>query len=255
MNGMFFPKTLSSSGIGSSFCHNLFFLILALAALSAHALFAGACGGPVLQLGWFTATQGKSQHVDIQGLIGDDFSVSTSSDQNFLVGAGYYFDGLEIAQTSLLYGINAFYLAPTKVKGHVTQEDLFTNLSYHYSRTNYPIYFSTKALLHCGSQDVTVDLGIGPNIVHTKGFKEHSLDGGVTIPDAHLFSGKSVVAFSATAGLGWRINHVFENFSCEIDYRFFYLGQGKLKKSNSQLRNTLRTGYSYGNALFFSISM
>lgn len=240
----------------SSFCHNMFIIILGLASLNSAALLAGNCGGPVLHAGWFTATHGKSQHVDIQGLIGDDFSVKKSSDQNFLIGVGYYFDGLEIAQTSLLYGVNAFYLAPTKVKGNIIQEDLFTNLSYHYSRTNYPIYFAAKALIHCSMyNDVVVDLGIGPNIVSTKGFKERSLDGGITIPDAHIFSGKSVVAFSATAGLGWRINEVLGNFSLEIDYRFFYLGQGELKKINNQLKNTLRTGNSYGNALFFSISM
>lgn len=226
------------------------------ASLNPYALLADDCGGPVLQLGWFTATQGKSQHVDIEGLIGDDFSVKKSSSQNFLIGVGYYFKGLDITRTSIQYGINAFYLAPTKVKGYVTQEDLFTNLSYHYSRTNYPIYFATKALIHCNwCNDIAIDLGIGPNIVITNGFREKSIDGGITIPDKHMFSGKSVVTFTVTAGLGWRINEVLGNFSFEIDYRFFYLGQGKLKKVNAQLKNTLHTGNSYGNALFISISL
>lgn len=244
-------------GSKSSFYHNLSIIFLGLAAcLNPLAIHACDCGGPVLQLGWFTAKQGKSQHVNIKGLIGDDFNVKKSSDQNFLVGAGYYFDGPDIAQTRILYGVNAFYLAPTTIRGHVIQEDLFTNLSYRYSRTNYPIYFAAKALFPCSlCSDVSIDLGIGPNIVNTKGFKERSLDGGITIPDTHLFSGKSVVAFSATAGLGLRINEFFGNFSFEIDYRFFYLGQGELKKINNQVRNTLRTGNSYGNALFLSISM
>lgn len=239
------------------FCRSVFVSILGcLAAFSPFIIIAGECGGPVFQLGWFTATQGKSQHVDIEGLIGDDFSVHKSSDQNVLVGAGYFFEGLEIAQTSLLYGINAFYLAPTQVKGDVTQEDLFTNLSYRYYRTNYPIYFAAKALVHWDQcNDVVIDLGIGPNIISTHGFKERSLDGGITIPDAHIFAGKTVVAFSATAGLGWRLNNLLGSVSLEIDYRFFYLGQGELKKNNSQLRNTLRTGNSYGNALFLSISL
>lgn len=220
------------------------------------AILAGECGEPILQIGWFTATQGKSQHVNIQGLIGDDFSVKKSSDQNLLVGVGYYLNGPDICQTSLLYGVNAFYLAPTQVKGNVTQENFATNLSYHYSRTNYPIYLAGKALIHCNScSDVVIDLGIGPNIVNTRGFKEQSLDGGITIPDPHTFSGKSVVAFSATAGLGWRIHNALGNLSLEINYRFFYLGQGELKKNNNQFRNTLHTGNSYGNALFLSISM
>lgn len=234
----------------------LVILLILIASLNPLAILADLCGEPVLQLGWFTATQGKSQHIDIQGLIGDNFSVKKSSDQNLLVGVGYYFDGLDYSQVSIRYGINAFYLAPTKVRGDVTQEDLFTNLSYHYSRTNYPIYFAAKALIPCWMcSDIAVDLGIGPNIVSTRGFKEKSLDGGITIPDAHIFSGKNVIVFSATAGLGWRMNNIWENLSLEIDYRFFYLGQGELKKVNSQVRNTLHTGNSYANALFFSISL
>lgn len=227
-----------------------------LACLNPLPLQSGICGEPVLQLGGYTVTQGKSQHIDIEGLIGDDFSVKKSSDQNFLIGIGYYFNWFDAPKWNLKYGINAFYLAPTKVKGHVTQEDLFTNLSYHYSRTNYPIYIAAKALFPCFMcSDIAIDLGIGPNIVNTRGFKERSLDGGITIPDAHLFSGKTVVSFSATAGLGWRMKNIFGNRSLEIDYRFFYLGKGELKKGNNQVKNTLHTGNSYANALFFSISI
>lgn len=219
-------------------------------------------GEAVLQLGGFTTTQGKSQHVDIEGLIGDTFKVKKSTAQNLLVGAGYYLHGFDVdmgscgrADASFLYGINAFYLLPTQVKGVVVQEDLFTNLSYKYSRANYPIYLATKALIHFGAcQELTIDLGIGPNIVATSGFKEKSLDDGITLPD-HIFTGKTTVVFSATAGLGWRLHHLFGNFSLEINYRFFYLGEGELKKVNNQIENRLRTGNSYGNSLFVSISI
>lgn len=238
------------------FYQNLSIIILSFATLYPQKALTSDCGGPVIQVGWFTATQGKSQHVDIDGLIGDDFSVSKSSDQNILVGIGYHFDGCDICQTSILYGINAFYLAPTTVSGKVTQEDIFTNLSYHYSRTNYPIYFDVKALIHFNElHDLVIDIGIGPNFVHTSGFKERSLDGGITIPDKHVFSATNSVAFSATLGLGWRINEVFNNLSLEIDYRFFYLGEGRLKKHNSQIKNSLHTGNSYANALILSISL
>lgn len=234
----------------------LIMMLGVMASLNPLPIQADICGEPVLQIGWFAASQGKSQHIDIEGLIGDDFSVHHSWDQNLLVGAGYYFNGFYAPQACIKYGINVFYLAPTKVKGDVTQEDLFTNLSYHYSRTNYPIYFAVKALIPCiVHPDIVIDLGIGPNIVCTSGFKERSLDGGITIPDRHIFSGKNVVVFSATAGLGWRINNVFGNHSIEIDYRFFYLGKGELKKVNNQVKNTLRTGNSYANAILFSISI
>jgi len=241
----------------SSYFSKLFLTLGIVTSLTSNKILAFDCdGGPVLQVGWFTATQGKSQHIDIEGLIGDDFSVKQSSDQNVLVGLGYYFDGFDLPQATIQYGVNAFYLAPTQVSGNVTQEDLFTNLSYHYSRTNYPIYLAAKALIHCFiEQDLTIDLGIGPNILSTGNFKEKSLDGGITIPDAHLFSSKTTVAFSATVGLGWRIQNIFENISLEFDYRFFYLGEGEFKKANNQLINTLKTGNSYGNSLFLSISL
>lgn len=191
------------------------------ASLSPCALLANNWGGPVLQAGWFTATQGKSQHVGIDGLIGDDFTVSKPSDQNFLVGVGYYFNALDRSWLDILYGLNAFYLAPLKVKGSVIQESMFSNLSYQYSRTNYPIYAATKMLIHCLSRcDITIDLGMGVNIVSTGNFREKSFDGEVVIPDESIFDGKTSAVFSATAGLGWRV-HVLKHLFLEIDYRFF----------------------------------
>ncbi len=239
-----------------SFCHKFLIILWSFtASLNPLAAFVDIPGDPVFQLGWFSATQGKSQHINIDGLIGDDFSVKKCSDQNILFGVGYYFDWLNSPNVDLRYGINAFYLAPTKVTGNVTQESLFTNLSYQYSCTNYPIYFAAKALIPCNTRyDLTIDLGIGPNVMSVGGFKENSLDGGLTVPDV-LFSRKNVVVFSATAGVGVRINNVLGNLALEIDYRFFYLGQGELKKASSQLKNTLQTGNCYANALFFSISI
>jgi hypothetical protein len=240
----------------SSFSHKMFILILGLmASVTPQTLHACFCGEFVLQAGWFWASQGKSQHIDIDGLIGSDFKVKKSHDQNALIGVGYYLNGLDWYQVTLQYGINAFYLAPMKVKGHIKQENLFNNLAYHYTRTNYPIYFATKALIHCGCDyDLVIDLGIGPNIVSTRRYHERSLDDGITNP-SHPFSGKIVATFSATAGVGWRINNLFENCSLEIDYRFFYLGQGELKKVNNKVRNTLRTGTSYGNAIVVTMSI
>jgi len=49
--------------------------------------------GFVVQAGAFSATQGDAQHININGLIGDDFSVNKNTAQNFLLGLGYYFKG------------------------------------------------------------------------------------------------------------------------------------------------------------------
>lgn len=209
----------------------------------------------VLQAGGFNATQGKAQHIGIQGLIGDHFSVTQRNDQNYLVGLGAFMDGPEWADWRFMFGLNAFYLANTTVKGKVTQENLFTNLGYHYSINNYPLYVEAKALrkIFCNQADLTFNLGIGSNFIQAYRFKEYSLDGGITIPD-HIFSSHTTAAFSATAGIGVQINNVIRCMPLEIGYRFFYLGQGHFNKTSDQVLNTLKTGQSYANALVASFS-
>lgn len=237
-----------------SFYQSIFVLIVyLLTSTYPQQAFAYNIGEPTLQVGWFTATQGKGQHVDINGLIGDNFKVTKSSDQNLLLGLGYYFKALSKRRADILCGVNAFYLAPVHVKGVVVQEGLFTNLSYQYSRTNYPIYAAAKAVFHYGSiYDATVNLGIGPNIVSCGSFQEKSIHGADSVPNSRMFSRKTIAVFSAAAGFGWRFN-IVKHFTLECNYQFFYLGNGKLQKGNNQVKNNLHTGNSYGNALFLSI--
>lgn len=209
------------------------------------------------QLGGFRANQGQSQNIYIDGLIGDRFTVNHHNGSNGLVGAGYYLNPQENNPFNLSYGINAFYLPRTDVSGVVIQEQLFTNLSYYYSTTNYPIYFAAKALIKNKDDapyNLTLDAGIGPNIIKTATVQETSIDGGITIPD-QTFSGRTTTAFSAMAGVGVRINHVFGQAPLECGYRFFYLGQGDFNKLTNQIINTLRTGNSYANALLCSITI
>lgn len=207
----------------------------------------------LIQGGGFQVSQGHTQHIGIDGLVGDDFTVNHKHANNVLLGLGYYFDRVEKSKFTFLYGINAFYLAPTSVQGNVIQEQLFTNLSYRYSLTNYLVYAAAKILVKnsIGTNDLTFDLGMGPNFIKTSHFTENSLDGGVTLPD-NAFSGKTSTVFSATIGAGIKFNKVL-GLPCELSYRFFYLNEGSFNKENEQLLNTLRTGNQYANALIFSI--
>ena len=82
---------------------------------------------------------------------------------------------------------------------------------------------------------------------------ETSLDG-ITLPD-NAFSSRSNVVFSATAGLGLRLNNAFGQVPLECGYRFFYLGQGNFNSKSNQLMNTLTTGESYANALICSVTI
>lgn len=212
-------------------------------------------GHLVLQVGAFKAYQGRSQNIGIDSLIGDRFTVTDHTDQNILFGLGYFMDGISREKVNLSAGVNAFFLPYADVKGNVIQEDLFTNLSYRYSIINVPIYLAAKTLFVMNDkQSVTIDLGVGPNIISTSDFNENSLDGGVTLPD-NIFSGKTSVAFSGTVGVGVRFNKVFGSSPLEVGYRFFYLGQGSFKKESSQVLTTLKTGNSYANAIVFSTSI
>jgi hypothetical protein len=211
-------------------------------------------GTASFSLGAFWASQGKTQHINIQGLIGNDYTVSKKNDQNALLGLGYFLDGTDHSAFKLSYGINAFYLAKTNVRGSVFQEGLFENLAYQYNVSHLPVYAALKAMLNNNSDKytVTVDAGIGPNFMTTSNYSESSIDGGITLPD-NAFLGHTTAVFSATAGIGVKFNNILVNGPIELGYRFFYLGQGDFNTRTNQLLDTLQTGNSYANALVLTI--
>jgi len=215
-----------------------------------------AHGHVVGQLGGFWSTQGKSQHVNMATLIGDNFTVTSSNDGNGLGGVGYFIEGQEYNLFKMAYGINGFYLAKTSVMGNVVQENLFTNLSYGYNVTHYPVYAVAKSTIPVKSQKyaLTIDAGIGPNFMRVSNFQEKSLDGGMTIPD-NIFSNHTTTTFSAMTGIGVKINNVFGTLPLECGYKFFYLGQGRLRINNNQVLTALNTGSDYANALMCSLTV
>lgn len=212
-------------------------------------------GHAVIQLGNFWSQQGKTQHIDIDGLIGNEFTNNHNQSSNGFVGLGYYFDGQNKEKFKLDYGINAFYLAKTTVTGNIIQEGLFNNLAYGYHVTNVPVYAAAKATIPTSSSlfAITFDAGIGPNFMQTSDVHESSLDG-VTLPD-HIFSGNTTTTFSATAGAGIKLTNVFGKAPLECGYRFFYLGQGHFNNTSNQVVNTLNTGTNYANAVMCAITI
>lgn len=209
-----------------------------------------------LQLGGVISSQGTNQFIAIDGTLGDYFSISHQNNYMGLLGIGYYPVAKETSFAIFKYGLNAFYLARTQIKGMVTQEQLFTNLSYNYSITNWPIYIAAKALIkntNTNRQNITLDVGIGPNIIQTTHFNEQPLQVGI-IPDT-IFAGQTNTVFTAMAGIGYRIEDVFGSIPVECGYRFFYLGQTHLRNINTQILNHFTTGQSYANALLCAISI
>lgn len=212
-------------------------------------------GHAIIQLGGYWSNQGQTQHINIQDVIGDEFTVNSHNGSNGSVGLGYFLDGQDNRFFKMSYGINAFYLPKTSVTGNVIQENLFTNLSYQYNLTHYPIYAIAKSTINTKFPQyaLTIDAGIGPNFMRADGFQEHSLDG-ITIPD-NIFSSHTSTTFSATAGFGVKINHVFGSAPLECGYRFFYLGQGTFNKTTRQVLNALNTGSNYASAILCSITV
>lgn len=209
-----------------------------------------------VQIGNYWSNQGSPQQVNINTLIGDYFNVTSGRGSNYLVGLGYFIDAQERDRFKMSYGIDGFYLPQTSVSGTVLQENLFTNLSYKYNITHYPLYFVAKSSINTKSPEynVMLDIGVGPDIITTSHFQENSLDGGMTIPD-QIFSGKTTTAFSATTGIGIKFNHFLGLTPLECGYRFFYLGKGTLKPLSDQVLNKLSGGSNYANAVICSITL
>lgn len=209
----------------------------------------------IFTLGDYQGIQGETQHIGMQDLIGDTFSVTHDHDNNTLLGVGYFLDGQQWNKVQMSYGINAFYLAPTTFSGDVTQEDLFTNLSYSYSVTHFPLFLVAKTAIYLNSPQyaLTFDVGVGPNFMKLYDFHENSLDGGVTIPD-QPFSSNTNTTLSATFGVGIKMDRALGQLALECGYHFFYLGEGNFKINNNQILNSLKTGNTYANAIQCSFS-
>lgn len=231
-------------------CLSVFLCCLTTQALS----FSLKNGHALLEGGVYFSSQGSAQNIYIQDLLGDHFSVTKSSDTKAFFGIGYLLNGPEYKKFDLSYGINAFYLPTAHVQGEITQEFLYSNLAYNYGVNHFPIYAEMKADIktHTDKMNVTLNAGIGPNFMSTTGYNDWSIDDGETYPD-HAFNGRTTTQFSATAGIGLKMNHLLGNFPVEIGYRFFYLGSGSLKRRTTQLLNELQTGTDYAQSIVLTV--
>ncbi|MCA0403319.1 MAG: hypothetical protein LCH30_05905 [Proteobacteria bacterium] len=233
------------------------FLIATLVSLStfSHSLFALSYKGHSIpiQAGFFSTLNEKNQHLDIDSLIGNDYLAKRKNSTAALLGIGYFIDTNQYDKFQFAFGINAFYFFKQSMKGQIAQERLFTNLAYSYDSSNVPIYFASKTLYRYNEKyNLTVDLGVGPNIVNLSHYKEVPLNN-YTLPD-NAFSSNTSIRFSATAGIGLRINNLIASLPVECGYRFFYLGQGQFNKNSEQIINNLNSN-RYANALICSITV
>jgi hypothetical protein len=213
-----------------------------------------AHGETTLQFGGFIANQGKKQTIDIQDLVGSQYTVNSHTQRNGLVGLAYFVDGPDKKNYQLAYGLNIFYLAPTSITGYVVQELLYRNLSYAYTIQHLPLYFAAKAHVKTkfDQYKLIFDAGIGPNFMRTYDYHE-TPQNSVTIAEK-TFTSRSNSTFAATAGVSARINPPGKT-PLECGYRFFYLGEGRLTSNNSLLVNPLKTGHTFANALVCGVKL
>lgn len=212
-------------------------------------------GHAIISLGGYLNSTGKTQNVDITGLVGDIYTITSHNKGNVIVGAGYFLNNVTPCNFNFAYGIDAFYLGKTQVSGTIFQEHLFPNLAYQYNISHVPVYAEAKLdFNNTGPKySFAVNAGIGPNFMQTSNFYDYSLDD-ITLPD-RAFSGHTNTTFSAMAGVSIKINNVIGQRPLECGYRFFYLGKGNLAINNSQIQNTLSTGTNYANALLCSVAI
>ena len=209
-----------------------------------------------LQLGFFASNPGEAQYINIQGLVGDQYTITRNRRDNIAIGTGLFIPGTDKDRFKLSYGINAFYLATTAVYGNIIQENLFSNLSYQYHLQHVPLYVAAKGKIDTNSDKYTLmlDAGLGPNFMFISDYKVNALND-FTVAEKIFSSAANQVVFSATAGIGLRLNNLLGQHPLECGYRFFYLGQGELSTTSNQVLNKLSTGQNYANALICSITL
>lgn len=219
-----------------------------------------ALSGPVekpeLSIGYFQSHQGNTQYIPIRDLLGNDYTITRQNDHNMLLGVGILRQGFEKNNIRFSYGLRAQYLAKTTVQGQVIQERMFPNLAYEYQVTHLPIYATGKLTLKHPSKNaaLTLDAGVGPNILATQNYRDYSIDGGVTLPD-NAFLRHRTTTLSASAGIGIQFTPFAQANPIELGYRFFYLGQGALKPRTDQILSSLKTGNIYANALVCTLTL
>ncbi|MBL7480590.1 hypothetical protein [Legionella bononiensis] len=213
-------------------------------------------GQLVIQGGGFSSNTGKPQHIYINTLVGDQYTVTSKHDKKGLFGLSYLISGPNFKNVLISYGVSGFYFPKIKVNGDIIQENLFANLGYSYEISQVPIYATTKAVImnHSDQFGLTVDAGIGPNLIKTKTVNTWPINGSNALPE-RVFSGRSNTAFSAMAGVGFRINHVLGKFPLDCGYRYFYLGKGSFYKRSDEWLNTLSTGDNYAQAVICSVTV
>lgn len=234
-----------------------YFIALGLLASSVQALSSVLPYGQlVIQGGASFSKPGTAQHININTLVGDQYTLSNSNQSTGLFGLSYLIAGPNIANALMSYGVSGFYFPKVVASGEIIQEHLFANLGYSYGIKQVPIYATAKSVVMNQSKQLglTIDTGIGANFNKTTTVESWAINDSNAVPD-RVFSGRSNTAFSAMAGVGFRLNNILGSIPLDCGYRYFYLGKGSFYKRSNEWLNTLSTGDNYAQTIICSVTV
>ncbi|MDF1677465.1 MAG: hypothetical protein P1U32_02080 [Legionellaceae bacterium] len=204
-----------------------------------------------LHIGGFVSSQGINQHVNITGLVGNEYSPSKKNGGNVIVGAGFLRPAGTYETFDVEYGVQIYYLPSVTAGGNIAIENVLPNLAYKYSMSFLPLYANLKLNINTEFEKtkVTLDFGIGPDFMRLNSYREIALTN-ATIPN-DFYSSQSQTQFATLFGVGLKSDK-FNNATLELAYRFFYLGNGHFSPNNNLVLTRFKTGPIYANAVTLS---
>jgi len=202
-----------------------------------------------LEGGVYHGKIGEAQDVETAGLFIDRYDIDSTYHNAGLIGLGYFFC---LPQSPVYFGVNAYYLTRTTVKGTIFIDQIFPDLNYSYTIKQFPIYASVKATLPFNNGNgINLMAGVGPNIIKIQNYNEFVNEGGLTAP-LDTYDSTTSVRLSAMAGIGITFSDFSNGLPIELGYRFFYLGDGALESNFDDVED-LNTGAMFAHALVVSI--
>ena len=203
----------------------------------------------LLHIGGFFSHQGTDQHINLNGLVGNEYTPTKKDCGNVIVGAGFLRPATSYKTVDFEYGIQLYYLPGTVTGGGIKIENVLPNLEYKYTTSFLPLYANLKANIATkyDKTKLTLDFGIGPDFMRFSNYREQPLTA-ATIPN-NFFPNQSTTTLATLFGVGFRSDQLPGDGSLEVAYRFFYLGSPEFSPNNSQVLNNFKTGAIYANAI------
>ncbi len=203
----------------------------------------------LLHIGGFISSQGIRQHINLSGLVGNEYYPTQKHSGNVIVGTGFLLPGISNDTVGIEYGVQLYYLPKVTSAGSISIENVLPNLTYKYGVAFLPLYANAKLNIATkyDKTKVTMDFGIGPDFMTMTGYSERPLTT-ATIPN-NFYSRQSQTQLSALFGVGIRSAQIPGGGALEVGYRLFYLGRGNFSPNNSQVLTNFDTGPIYANAV------